>query len=467
MAPLPDVRPAARTFAEVLSSSMVPPAVPGFVHAPALTDKGEPAVFFSQEEISASLGPFAFSLVARTPQGRPAFLDIRAHLYGRCRFKDDFMISALDKRHLLLRFRNYEDYLSLLLKESLFVHGRLFRFFKWSMDFSPSTDSPILPVWISFPGLPVNFYLEHLLRSIAGNVGKVLKIDPSTLNLSQTTAARVCVELDISKPLPSRVWIGCPGGGAWQEVIYPNLPAYCSVCSRIGHNAAACKGLRNSPAPVKPAQFISDNKGKAIWQPVPNQKVPSEDKTIANHDPIADDHLLPNDPVINQAIDLTVGECSNQNLEVSVPGLINNVLVSGATVSSSSQPSVELIEVPVLAELVSDPCDNQILGESAGVPISADLASDPCVTVRPGNTQVELACPPLELPSNQKTDGVLLQSAASVALAEEIFSKRLEIAKQAELQNVLTLNQERPGVITRSMLRTGSTGNIPDSKQLL
>lgn len=89
----------------------------------------------------------------------------------------------------------------------MFVQGRLFRFFKWTMDFSPSTDSPIIPVWIALPGLPVNFFIEHLLRSIAGNIGRVLKIDPLTLNLTQTNVARVCIDLDISLPLPPRVCI--------------------------------------------------------------------------------------------------------------------------------------------------------------------------------------------------------------------------------------------------------------------
>lgn len=134
------------------------------------------------------------------------------------------MISALDTQHLLFRFKNYEDYLQVLLSKSMYVQGRLFRFFKWTVDFSPDTDSLILPVWISFPGLPVNFFLEHMIRSIAGNLGRVLKIDPTSLNLSNTAAARVCIKLDISKPLPSRIWIGVPWGGAWQEICYSELP---------------------------------------------------------------------------------------------------------------------------------------------------------------------------------------------------------------------------------------------------
>lgn len=260
-----------RTFAEALASSLLPPVVNAPVHEPALTDSGEPAVFFSGEELAASMVPFAFALVARTIQGRPAFPDIRAHLHNRCRLKDDFVISALDSKHLLLRFRNQDDYLQLLLREHLYVHGRLFRFFKWSMQFSPNADSSVLPVWISFPGLPANLFVEPMIRSIAGNIGKVLKIDPSTLNLSNTVAARVCVELDVTQSHPHRLWVGFPGGGAWQDILYPELPLFCSHCSRLGHSLNECKGKSIKPVENQDLpQVIQRNppRVKNIWKQV-------------------------------------------------------------------------------------------------------------------------------------------------------------------------------------------------------
>lgn len=115
------------------------------------------------------------------------------------------------------------------------------------MQFSPNADSSVLPVWISFPGLPANLFVEPMIRSIAGNIGKVLKIDPSTLNLSNTVAARVCVELDVTQSHPHRLWVGFPGGGAWQDILYPELPLFCSHCSRLGHSLNECKGKSIKP----------------------------------------------------------------------------------------------------------------------------------------------------------------------------------------------------------------------------
>lgn len=103
------------------------------------------------------------------------------------------MLSALDNRHLLLRFQNEEDFLLVLLKESLYVMGRPFFFSKWHVRFSPTEDSHVVPVWVEMPSLPANFYNALMLLSIAGTAGHPLKVDRNSLCLTHLTAARVCV----------------------------------------------------------------------------------------------------------------------------------------------------------------------------------------------------------------------------------------------------------------------------------
>lgn len=50
-------------------------------------------------------------------------------------------------------------------------------------------------------------------------------------------------------------------------------------------------------------------------------------------------------------------------------------------------------------------------------------------------------------------------------LIDEAVAKRLVIANFAETENVLVLHNECSGVITRAMMRSGSTGNITDTHQ--
>ncbi|MQL67752.1 hypothetical protein Taro_000046 [Colocasia esculenta] len=108
-------------------------------------------VFFTLEEIHASCKPLDLAIITKTPQGRPPFQEIRSHLQQRFKLLADFIISALDGRHLLIRFLNREDYLQVRLKDSMFIQGCPFRFCKWYVSFSPVEDSPIVPVSLELP----------------------------------------------------------------------------------------------------------------------------------------------------------------------------------------------------------------------------------------------------------------------------------------------------------------------------
>ncbi|MQL71178.1 hypothetical protein Taro_003496 [Colocasia esculenta] len=237
------------TFAQVLLKSIQPPVISVPVHPPATTDAGEHAVFFSYEEVKLSCKALDLAVIAKTPQGRPAFPDIRSHLQQHFKLQQDFLISALDGRHLIIRFKNEEDYYKVLLKDTILVHGRIFKFCKWTMDFSPTKDSPLVPVWLHLPSLPANFYCEPMIRSIAGTIGPVLQVDQNTSKMIRADAAVACVQLDVSKKLPDRVWVGVGAGGAWQPILYPAPPLFCATCSRLGHATNNCR----SSAPEKEA----------------------------------------------------------------------------------------------------------------------------------------------------------------------------------------------------------------------
>ena len=124
----------------------------------------------------------------------------------------------------------------------------------------------MIPIWIEFPVIPYWWlYQDVFIRSIAGNIGRVLKIDPATANITNTTAARVCVEMDISKKIFNRIWIGLGEKGGWQPIVYPNMPAYCASCCRFGHSANTCRPLKSdapkSSSPVDNSQH-QGNQGK-------------------------------------------------------------------------------------------------------------------------------------------------------------------------------------------------------------
>ncbi|KAI8522383.1 hypothetical protein RHMOL_RhmolMtG0012200 (mitochondrion) [Rhododendron molle] len=115
-----------------------------------------------------------------------------------------------------------QDYIKVWLKDATYIKDSLFRFVKWSADFKSGAEPSIVPMWIQFPNLlPICFFQDDYLRSIANVVSKVLLIDGPTPGLSRPSVARVCVEVDLLKKNPNRFWLNMGQyEGRWQKIVY-------------------------------------------------------------------------------------------------------------------------------------------------------------------------------------------------------------------------------------------------------
>ncbi|XP_043725976.1 uncharacterized protein LOC122672581 [Telopea speciosissima] len=228
------------SFANVVSRSISTPNIEVDLKKPS-TFFDVPAVFFSKEEVVRSESPFHSTLIAKCSYGRPSLFDIKSHLQKMFFVQGDVVVSTLDPRHVLLRFANHSDYVKVWMKELLHIQGFLLQFMKWISNFESGWESPFAPIWIFLPGLPIEFYQGNFLLSIVGTIGRVLKVDSAIINCTRTVAVRVCVELDLRAPVPSKIWIGCGGDGFYQKVVYDNPPLYCEICCKLGHDSAVCK----------------------------------------------------------------------------------------------------------------------------------------------------------------------------------------------------------------------------------
>ncbi|XP_020236520.1 uncharacterized protein LOC109816067 [Cajanus cajan] len=123
----------------------------------------------------------------------------------------------------------------------LFDHYLIVR--PWSPEFVTSAtkvDSTL--VWIRFPSLGVMFYDESVLLTIALAIGKPVKVDLNTLNMTRGRFARVCVEINLNEPVVGRFFLN----GVWYNVEYERLHLLCSSCGCYGHV------LRNCPHATRP-----------------------------------------------------------------------------------------------------------------------------------------------------------------------------------------------------------------------
>jgi hypothetical protein len=107
----------------------------------------------------------------------------------------------------------------------------------WTPEFaSPTAKIDKTMVWIRFPGLNVCYYDESILLALATAVGTPVKVDSNTLNVRRGRFARVCVQIDLNKPVVGKVWMR----NFWYQVEYEGLHRICSTCGCYGHLTRQC-----------------------------------------------------------------------------------------------------------------------------------------------------------------------------------------------------------------------------------
>lgn len=107
----------------------------------------------------------------------------------------------------------------------------------WAPEFDPLRDEiATTPVWIRLSNLPVTFYHKTILMGIAKGLGNPVKVDLTTLKFERARFARVCVEVNLKRPLKGTVMVN----GERYYVSYEGLPTICSKCGMYGHLVHTC-----------------------------------------------------------------------------------------------------------------------------------------------------------------------------------------------------------------------------------
>ncbi|PKA58044.1 hypothetical protein AXF42_Ash019270 [Apostasia shenzhenica] len=184
---------------------------------------------------------------------RPSMLEIRK-FFSSLNLLGKFSLGLYDQKHILIHFSDERDLIRVRLRGSYFVNKNPLRIWKWEVGFRPGHESSLIPVWLSFPELPVEFW--DSLKSLASIFGHPIQVDKSTLNFSRPSVARILVEFDAKRQFPEEIYISVNGkNGFTQKVFIENRPHYCDHCFKLGHSISNCffkfPNLRNPPRPIQ------------------------------------------------------------------------------------------------------------------------------------------------------------------------------------------------------------------------
>ncbi|KAL0423300.1 UNVERIFIED_CONTAM: hypothetical protein Sradi_0864800 [Sesamum radiatum] len=176
-------------------------------------DQGMKVLRFSSEEIARLSQPFWYALVGKFLHGYPSMQHLRRWMLAQG-FPGDFSTPT----------------------------------------FNPREESPIVPVRVCLPELPIQFFDWEALFSIARSLETPLRTDVSTATLVRPSVARVCVEINLLEPLQTEIGLGFGTKVFIQPVVYERLPKYCATCKHLGHVDDECYEKLKNREPVQPVE---------------------------------------------------------------------------------------------------------------------------------------------------------------------------------------------------------------------
>lgn len=93
-----------------------------------------------------------------------------------------------------------------------------------------------LPVWVRFLVLQLEYYSSQWLLRVSSQIGKVLKFDEWTSRITRGSYARLCIEVDLEKPLKA----GYGVNGKICKLQYEALHVICFHCGKYCHRSGTC-----------------------------------------------------------------------------------------------------------------------------------------------------------------------------------------------------------------------------------
>jgi hypothetical protein len=160
-------------------------------------------------------------------------------------------IVDLSNDYYLVTFSNKQDQEHALLEGPWLIYDHYLTVREWSPNFNPATDAiQKVAVWVRFSGLPIEYYDAKVLSFIGDRIGRTVKVDKNTLTRERGKYARLCVEVDLRKPLLAMFTIK----GRQYNVEYEGLHFLCTTCGKFGHYKEGC--------PDKLKEKDVDNRGQ-------------------------------------------------------------------------------------------------------------------------------------------------------------------------------------------------------------
>ncbi|KAI9080992.1 hypothetical protein K1719_036972 [Acacia pycnantha] len=193
---------------------------------------------FEEKERERLLKPFQRTLVVKLLGRQPSYGFMVKKLKQIWERKGQIDIFDLENDFYLVNFQKMDDYMEAL--GTLGYSDAYLSVARWKHEFDPTHEKIVSVVaWVRLPDLPAPLFDKKFLLNLGNSIGKAIRLDVHTAQRTRGRFARMCVELDLSKPLVPEFNVE----GQKLSVVYESLGQICNSCGRVGHTKEGCEAF--------------------------------------------------------------------------------------------------------------------------------------------------------------------------------------------------------------------------------
>lgn len=213
-----------------------------------------PDIIIDEGVIKELSNPWNEALIIKRLGKNIGYRMMQSKLKSVWKLTGDFELMDVDNGFYMVKFDQEADCDKVISEGPWMIFDHYLAVATWRLDFvSTSTKIERTLVWIRFPGMNLVFYDESLLLAMASAVGKPIKVDEHTLKVKRGRFARVCVEIDLNKPVVGKIRVR----GNYYKVEYEGLHVICSTCGYYGHLTRNCTAApKNNVDTTKTGQKV-------------------------------------------------------------------------------------------------------------------------------------------------------------------------------------------------------------------
>ncbi|KAI9073371.1 hypothetical protein K1719_044650 [Acacia pycnantha] len=197
-----------------------------------------PRFEFEEKERERLMRPFSRTLVVKLLGRQISYGFMLKKLKQLWERKGNIEVFDCENHFYLVNFQSLEDYMEALVGGPWVIADAYLNVARWKPEFNPKNERiDSVVAWVRIPDLPAPFFDKKFLLNLGNSIGKAIRLDILTAQRSRGKFARLCVELDLTKPLVPEFYVE----GQVLSVEYESLGSLCSKCGRVGHSHQGCE----------------------------------------------------------------------------------------------------------------------------------------------------------------------------------------------------------------------------------